>query len=646
MCTELFNNLRITTDLLCKFKGKLSISHSHIFDGNYANHGETIAIYAEIPREISPNSLELFIVGNDEKKKIIRKKAALLSRDILYDYFEIKIDSKELGIGLFFYYFKAETVFGDLYAVRGREGKISFILNKGDNFNLFQLTVTEKIKNEPQKQKGIIYHIFVDRFNRGNNEKIKEGSVFVDDWYAEIPEYPSYAGAYLKNNFFFGGNLYGIIEKLEYIKSLGTSVIYLSPIFESPSNHKYDTADYECVDYGFGGNEALDLLIEKANKLGIGIILDGVFNHTGADSKYFNKFSHYEMLGAYQSTSSPYFSWYKFYQYPDEYESWWGIDILPKIFYESSDAEDYFLGKGGIVEKWIKHGILGFRLDVADELSDAFIERMKNVIYSYNKNALLYGEVWEDASNKIAYGKRKKYYLGQELDGVMNYPLRKGLISYINEKRIDELEYALCTVIPNMPRRMRENAMNILGSHDTERILTALGGALAHGKSNDELLVERLSREEYGKAKRRLLSAYTVISALPGIPTVYYGDEAGMEGYSDPFNRRTFPWGNEDNEILAHYRKIGKIREENKTLQSGDFILLHLDENLLIFERKKGRERIVAVYNNSKQNKNISFSETVTEMCGQTKERSFNLEAEMAYLFKSRYECEIEFGCY
>ena len=646
MYAGMFNNLRLYKESLCKFEGEISVSHSRLSDGNYAYIGERIVIKAEIPREISVAFAELLIISENGKNEVTRKKAKLLSRDILCDRFEIEINSKELGLGLFFYYLRLETVLGDLYGGRKREGKIYFSSDKSSGLNYFQLTVAEKRKNQACKQSGIIYHIFVDRFNRGKKTLVKEGSVYVDDWYSEIPEYPSYAGAYLKNDYFFGGNIYGILEKLDYIKSLGASAIYLTPIFESPSNHKYDTADYENVDSGFGGNEALEELINAAGERGIGIILDGVFNHTGADSKYFNKLSRYDTLGAYQSTSSPYFSWYKFYKHPIEYESWWGIDILPRIFYESSDAEEYFLGKDGIVEKWTRLGIKGFRLDVADELSDAFIERMKRLLLSLNSDAVLYGEVWEDASNKIAYGRRKKYYLGRELDGVMNYPLRTGLISYIRDKKTDALEYALCTVIPNMPRINRENAMNMLGSHDTERILTALGGPSAHGKSNSELLVERLTHKEYETSKRRLLSAYTVICALPGIPTVYYGDEAGVEGYSDPFNRRTFPWGKEDEEILAHYRKTAKIREETKTLQSGDFIVLHLDEELLIFERKKGRERIVAVYNNSKQNKKISFSESVTEVYGRIEDYNFELKGETAYLFRCRRECEIEFGCY
>ena len=227
----------------------------------------------------------------------------------------------------------------------------------------------------------------------------------------------------------------------------------------------------------------------------------------------------------------------------------------------------------------------------------------------------------------------------------MNYPLRAGIISYLREKNTDALEYALGSVIFNMPNQVRNKAMNLLGSHDTVRILTALAGQLPFNRSNAELLAERLTPEEYKIGKRRLLAAYTVILALPGIPTVFYGDEVGMEGYSDPFCRRSFPWGKEDLEILSYYQKSGRIRIENELLSSGAFYLLHLDKKMLVFERKKGRERIVVALNNSTTDNKIRFSETVTELYSEKGGYEFCLKAETTYLFKSCFGCEIEFGC-
>lgn len=194
-----------------------------------------------------------------------------------------------------------------------------------------------------------------------------------------MPEYPAYPGAPLKNNRFYGGTLLGIIDKLEYIRSLGVDTIYLSPIFDAASNHKYDTADYMSVDSMFGGEKAFKALIKKAHEYGIGIILDGVFNHTGSDSIYFNKYGHYKTLGAYQSKKSKYYSWYDFKNYPDEYTAWWGIDILPRIHPDKPDCRKYFVGKDGVIAKYASMGIDGFRLDVADELSDDFIAEIKGV---------------------------------------------------------------------------------------------------------------------------------------------------------------------------------------------------------------------------------------------------------------------------
>ena len=640
---DYFENLRITENDFSSQTGKIKITHNGAKDGNYAILGERINLVVSIPRALFINSITLEIL-TDTNINLLSVPGKLKDFDNYYDYFEFTVNSSAIGIGLFFYYFKLES-FVTFYSGKNTNGKFGFFTSQPNYDSFFQLTVCKNKNNASLKKPEIIYHIFVDRFAKGGNVTQRENSRMIEDWSGELDEYPKYPGAYLKNNTFYGGNLYGITEKLDYLLSLGISIIYLSPVFESPSNHKYDTSDYENVDLGFGGNVALSLLIKEAEKKGIDVILDGVFNHTGADSIYFNKFGSYSSLGAYQSTKSPYYSWYKFKKHPGEYESWWGIDILPKIHYEGSDAEEYFLGEGGVVEKWMQYGIKGFRLDVADELSDEFIERMRALLEKFDREAILYGEVWEDASNKIAYGKRKRYYLGSELTGVMNYPLRTGIINYIRTKESHDLRYALDTVLLNMPKFIRDKTMNLLGSHDTERIITAIGGEAAVGKTNDELLQIRIPKEDYKNAKMRVMSAYTIISLLPGIPSVYYGDEAGMEGYSDPFNRRTYPWGKEDEELLAHYRKIGEIRKDNDLFADADFELLFLDNKILAFQRKKGRMHIILVYNNSDRQLNLSFSAPVTDMYTSFKSKTFVLESEKAYIFLSNNKNEMEIGC-
>ena len=629
--------MRINERDISSLCGSVELTHNTMCDGNYAYIKENISVEAVIPKAILEKNVRIIIF--DAHTNEIFKKIDFDSKktDLENSYFRFDFSAPDTP-ALLYFYFEIEAA-DKIYGYRGENGilKFSFILPE---INFYQLTVTTK--DESENINGIIYHIFVDRFNRADKKFIKENTVFIEDWGSDITEYPEDPGAFLKNNTVFGGNLYGIIEKLDYLKSLGVAIIYLSPIFESPSNHKYDTANYMKVDDSFGKDEALALLIEKAREKNIDIILDGVFNHTGADSIYFNKFKNYSSHGAYESKDSPYYNWYTFYDHPTKYESWWGIDILPRINYQSSTAQDYFLAKNGVIEKWMKLGIRGFRLDVADELPEEFIEKMREAMARFNKNALLYGEVWEDASNKIAYGKLRRYYLGKELCGVMNYPIRNGVISYIREKDENPLAYALYTVTFNMPKKIRSNAMNLLGSHDTERILTALAAKSAHGKSNKELSALKMTKEEYLTAKRRLISAYTLITALPGVPTVYYGDEAGMEGYGDPFNRKGYPWGKEDREILEHYKKCGNLRLGMPILSDGDFYILSLTKQVLIFERKSNDERLIAIYNNSDKRIKFSLSLPMIRVFDNTTTKDFMLKAEEALLLKAYAPCKIK----
>jgi glycosidase len=227
--------------------------------------------------------------------------------------------------------------------------------------------------------------------------------------------------------------------------------------------------------------------VSEAKEKGIGILLDGVFNHTGSDSVYFNQKGRFPSIGAAQSPDSPYYSWYHFYSYPDSYECWWNIDILPRINPGEPSCAAYFVGEGGIIDRWASIGIAGMRLDVADELPDDFIANIKARLSLKNPESLLYGEVWEDASNKIAYDKRKQYYLGNELDGAMNYPLRDGILRYLREGNVSSMRYYIDEVMPNTPRRILHTQMNLIGTHDTLRAITALVGESPEGHTNAEL---------------------------------------------------------------------------------------------------------------------------------------------------------------
>lgn len=636
------SKLRITSPEAKSASGEISFIHGRreCHTTAYAIK-EKAKIKIKIPRLLAAESVTLNFFDSEGNSCGITYSALWQDFVSKYDVYTVSPNLYKLSVGIYYFSLEIKSPFGIFYGYKNG----SSVLFSEEPGYMFQLSVSDFFYDEPKAHYGgIIYHIFVDRFCRGNKKiKRKPGEIYVADWFSEIPEYPSYPGAPIKNNYFYGGNLYGICEKLDYIKSLGVTLIYLSPIFESPSNHKYDTADYMSVDSSFGGDEALAELVSEAKKRGISIILDGVFNHTGSDSRYFNKYGNYKTLGAYQSKKSEYYPWYEFQNHPDKYTSWWGIDILPRINPDQPECKKYFIGSGGVVDKYAKIGIIGLRLDVVDELSDSFVAEIKSRLNKHTNSSLLYGEVWEDASNKIAYGVRKQYYLGRELDGVMNYPLRIGLIEFLRDKDPSKLSYALNDVLHNAPKRIRDAEMNIIGTHDTERIITALGGKSAYGVSNDELAKMRMNSDEYETGRRRLMAAYTALATLPGIPSIFYGDEVGVEGYNDPFNRTAFPWGREDGELLSYYRLIGKIRRENKVFASGEFELLHLDKTTLMFSRHDDKNTYITAINNGRNDLKIEFSKSALSLMTMEKSKTFTVFAECSLIVKANKNLTVEF---
>lgn len=558
------------------------------------------------------------------------------------DIYTCKIDMSKVGIGL--YYYKYEVV-SDIVFYLGEGKRMNQLAQIENNDGLIQLTVfNEKSSSAKWMQGGIMYHIFVDRFNKSGKCKPKKSAIMNNDWYNGIPQFADVPGGYVENNMFFGGDLYGIIEKLDYIESLGVTCLYLSPIFDAYSNHKYDTGDYMSVDSMFGSEKALDQLIKEAKKRDMHIIFDGVFNHTGSDSIYFNKEGNYNSLGAYQSKESPYYEWYNFRNYPDDYECWWDVKILPRVNSNNQSYKNYILGDGGVIEKWMKKGIDGFRLDVADELSDDFLKTLNNKLKSINPEGVVYGEVWEDASNKIAYDKRKKYFLGGELDSVMNYPFREAIIEYLKYGNYDKF-YSTCKMLSShYPKHNADLLMNLLGTHDTERILTVLGVDSVDGFTNQELSTKKMTRAEYSKAKALLKLAYAIVATVPGVPCIYYGDEAGMQGFRDPFNRLPFPWGKEDNEILEFYQKIGKNRRQEKVFKGGLFNLLECNSDILAFARYNDDEFTVTLVNRSTEK--YSFESSIPLKSCETNRKITAIKPQTAYILKGKGDAlslELEF---
>ncbi|MEG2246820.1 MAG: glycoside hydrolase family 13 protein [Romboutsia sp.] len=483
------------------------------------------------------------------------------------------------SIGIINYYFKVVYEGNSIYYGNNQEslGGIGYIYNS--NPIPYQITVYNERKVPEWYKEGIIYQIFVDRFNNGNkNRQItnpKKNSFIYATW-EDDPMYIKYKNGNIAKWDFFGGNLRGVINKLEYIKSIGVSIIYMNPIFEAVSCHKYDTSDYEIIDKMFGTNEEFKELCEEARKIGIRVILDGVFSHTGDDSKYFNRYGNYPELGAYQSKESKYYKWYSFEEYPNKYDCWWGFDNQPNTNELNDSYSDYIVrNKNSIIAKWINLGASGWRLDVADELPDKFIAMIKEKMLSVDNESVLIGEVWEDASNKISYSSRREYFFGKELDSVTNYPLRDIIIRFlIGNIKAKYFIKRLMSLYENYPIENFYSCMNLLGNHDTERIFTMLG---------EDIFLLKL--------------AIVMQMTLPGVPLIYYGDEAGLIGGKDPQNRKPYPWNNINEEIFTIYKTFGKLRSNEDALRKGSFNIIDKYEDVLIYERIYENRKITIIIN-------------------------------------------------
>ena len=511
--------------------------------------------------------------------------------------------------GLYFYRFEIDTWRGTLGITSrfgGESGIDEFGAPEGE---CWQLTVFESQYQIPDwLSGGIMYQIFPDRFYRSGTTKynVPQDRYLHQRWGSQPEWRPNHQGE-ITNSDYFGGDLEGIIQKLDYLQSLGITCIYLNPIFEAHSNHRYDTADYTKVDPLLGTKEDFKRLCKEANKRGMHIMLDGVFNHTGSDSIYFNRKGRYQTLGAYQSQESPYYDWYQFYQWPEQYACWWNFETLPNVNETNETYNAYINGTDGVIQTWLKAGADGWRLDVADELPDLFLDDITKAAKQVKPTSMILGEVWEDASNKMAYGQRRRYLLGKQLDSVMNYPFREAIIGFLTGKNPAEMMELIMTVLEHYPPSAIHLLMNHIGTHDTERILTVLGGEPLNGRDREWQSKTKLSQEQRSKGLALLKLASLMQYTLPGIPCVYYGDEAGMEGYRDPFNRVCFPWGHEDAELVNWYRSLGKIRHSCEVLKQGTLEPYYADDDCFVYVRSDeavGQKLLLAV-NRTAQRKQL-----------------------------------------
>lgn len=525
-------------------------------------------------------------------------------------YFYAEVTLKHCG--LVWYSFELTAPTAEVWRYGAREG---WTTGEGafswEDPPKFQITVFEPRNNYPAWfHQAVCYQIFPDRFARGTDWETRvstslartaeppsplraaelgidptdavvprlRGGIareLVEDW--DLP--PRYLRAEhgdIQTWEFYGGTLLGITEHLDYLVDLGITMLYVNPIFEATSNHRYDTADYLHIDPMLGDAERFSELCQEAAKRGIAIILDGVFNHVGADSRYFNRHGNYAELGGYESIASPYHSWFDFFE-DGTYRGWWGNQDLPDVNERAEAFQELICGEDGVVRTWLRAGASGWRLDVADELSDAFICRIKAAALAEKPDAILIGEVWEDASNKRAYNQLRHYFSGKELDSTMNYPLRALLLDLLLQRMsAAEMVLRLRELQQNYPADQFYGALNLLGSHDRERMFTVLGDAPNPDELSEETRATyRLSEEQEKRAAARFWLAAMLQLLLPGVPSIYYGDELGLEGFRDPYNRASFPW--EGDRARAHvyckamYRQAIELRRSLPAFTAQNF---------------------------------------------------------------------------
>ena len=485
-----------------------------------------------------------------------------------------------------------------------REDGSSILLDRsgyhgGENVQSWQLTVYEESSTPAWFGCGVVYQIFPDRFCRLElpDPAGMVGSRTIHENWSNLPDWRPDAQGEVRNCDFFGGSLQGILSKLDDLADFGVTVLYLNPVFESASNHRYNTADYRAIDPMLGTEDDFHHLCQEAKRRGIRVILDGVFNHTGSQSRYFNADGFYSDTGAAQSPDSPYYHWYSFHPWPTDYDAWWGIRTLPAVREDAPDYRDFIIrGQDSVVRHWLRAGASGWRLDVADELPDDFIGEIRTAMEETAPDSFLLGEVWEDATTKIAYSMRRRYLLGQELHGVMNYPFRTALIAYLLGGDADEFRETLESLRENYPPHAFYSLMNFLSTHDTPRILTVLGADHVPD-SKEERAVFRLSPARRQLGLKRLRLAALVLFTFPGAPTVYYGDEAGMEGWEDPFNRAGYPWGQEDFELKSFFSSLVHLRREQPALQTGQLHWRWTAGSLLVFARELDGQLLTTVVN-------------------------------------------------
>jgi glycosidase len=525
-------------------------------------------------------------------------------------------------VGVFGYWFEIETTQGK-YALQNNKDTIYWTREKGSmgaasierlpaatsRIRRYRQTIYAPDFKVPDWARDIVYYyVFPERFRNGDkaNDPRPGGGRPQDRYqdrdverHAKWSEKPFKPGSgdgsdALYNNDFFGGDLAGVIQKLDYIKSLGANAIYLTPIFRAPSNHKYDAADYKHIDPAFGTNADFERLCAEAAKRGIRVIPDTSLNHVGADSPYFNRFSNFPAGGAFDggkiNPNSPYASWFKFK--PEEtdpnrqFQGWVGVTDLPEIDKNSPSFRAYaYRDKDSVTNLWLDRGAAGWRMDVAPWVPDDFWREWRQAVKAKKPDALTVAETWFDSS---------KYLLGDTFDSVMNYIFRNAVLDYAAGKPARQMAANLELMREAYPPQAFAALMNLLSTHDQPRALHHLG-----------------EDRDLALAKRRLLLAVFFQMTYPGAPTIYYGDEVGLGGGDDPYNRAPYPWADEggkpDEQLLAVFRRLTALRHALPVLRHGTLSApLLVDEHVVVLARQDGDTWAVTATNNSTRPRTVT----------------------------------------
>ncbi len=478
----------------------------------------------------------------------------------------------------------------------------------------FRVTVYDPAFKVPEwAQDAVYYFIFPERYRNGNPDndpkvgarKYQSHNIEVHKSWLDKPYKPGTGDGSDPhyNNDFFGGDLEGIIQKLDDIKDLGANAIYMTPVFKAASNHKYDTADFHEIDPAFGTNADFTRLTQEAAKRGIRVIPDASLNHVGADSKYFDRFGNFktEGLGAFADnriqTNSPYASWFTLdatQTDPDkQFKGWVGVADLPELNKNSAGWRQFAYGdKDSVTRKWLKLGASGWRMDVAPWVPDDFWREWRKAVKQTKPDAVTIAETWFDAS---------KYFLGDTFDATMNYVMRNAILDFANGSDARTLIANLEHLREAYPPQAFHALMNLLSSHDQARALYVLGGTTT------------ASADAMQKAKQKLRLATALQMSLPGAPTVYYGDEVGLTGGDDPYNRMPYPWadlgGQPDMALRADFKALLKLRQEKPVLRRGQLSAPLLSTaNSMVLTRHTADAQVLMAFNNSDQIQTHTFT--------------------------------------